>query len=277
MSNTNKEKYIEYLIRLTETNGGNSYYNTDLRSMDVDFKSFCKEKEINFSQVRKIGREKSKHLLLRYFTDEIDGNLTKEDCENLYRLFADPWDNSKLERHEMLASFINLVALKRDLTLKKVLILGAGTGGEYEQLRKICPMTKFLITDISEQALNSFQLKYNGNGSGSSYTLQILDVFCRRSLSSILKSRGKFDLIIASGVYRYAPSKQKKYNSAEFIYKYLLKHDGLFCIVEVSQDPEYDDPFILRRLTPIFTKKTQTNMRINPTQFVFYEKTFELQ
>ena len=237
--------------------------------MDTDFKSFCRSNKIDFKQAKKIGLTKSKVLLIRYFRDQSDGNISKDECDNLYRLLKDPWDNSKLERHKILTSFINSVGLERNLIFRKVLILGAGTGGEYEQLRRIYHSAKFNITDISEQALNSFHLKYNGNGS---YTTQILDTFCIKSLSRFLNSQDKFDLIIASGVYRYAPSRQNKYNSAEFIYKHLLEHNGLFCIAEVSQDPKYDNPFILRRLTPILNKEVQTKMRINPTQFVFYEK-----
>ena len=110
MSNSfNKDKYIKDLIQLTELEGCSSYYNSNLSFMEINFKSFCKSNEINFKQVKKIGFKTSKDLLRKYFTDEIDGNLTKEDCENLYRLFEDPWDNSKLERHELLSSFINSV------------------------------------------------------------------------------------------------------------------------------------------------------------------------
>ena len=269
MSNINKKKCKEPLLRLAEMNSGASYYNTDLRSMDTDFKSFCRSNKIDFKQANEIGINKSKDLLIRYFRDQNDGNISKEECENLYRLLKDPWDNSKLERHKLLASYINLLRLEKDMLFRKILILGAGTGGEYENLRKIYPMVKYIITDISENALKSYKLKYNGN---NSYTTQVLDTFCIKSLSSFSNSHGKFDLIIASGVYRYAPSRQNKYNSAEFIYKNLLEHNGLFCIAEVSQDPEHDDPFILRRLTPILNKEVQTKMRINPTQFVFYEK-----
>ena len=57
------------------------------------------------------------------------------------------------------------------------------------------------------------------------YITQILDIFSKKSLSNFIKLYDKFDLIIASGIYRYAPTKQLKYNSAEFIYKNILKEE----------------------------------------------------
>ncbi len=265
-----KKKYSTSFIKLTEKDI-NSYFYSDLSLMGSNFKYFCKKNNIDYIQAKIIGLDKSKDLLRRYFTDEIDGNLSKQDCENLYTLFEDPWDNSKLERHRLLVSFINTMNNNKKSPFNKILILGAGTGGEYEQLNKFYPKAIFIITDISEKALTSFHLKYNEK---CNYTTHILDIFSNKSLSNFIKLYDKFDLIIASGVYRYAPTKQIKYNSAKFIYKNILKEQGLFCIVEVSQEPKYDDPFILRRIIPIFKRKVQTKMRINPAQFVFYKKNF---
>ncbi len=250
-----------------------SYYNSNLSLMEFNLEAFCQQNNINLENIKEIGEEKSKDLLRRYFTDEIDGNLSKEDCVNLYKLLNDPWDNSKLERHEILASLVYSIGKKNSIKFKKILILGAGTGAEAKQLKSKYPEANIVVTDVCEQALKSFSLKYNEIGE---YHIQVLNIFCINSLSNFIKSYDNFDLIIASGVYRYAPNKTIKHQSAKTIFNYLTEPKGLFCVVEVCQDPKYDDPFVLRKEKPIYTHKTQTRTRINPTQFVIYKKPLTL-
>lgn len=243
------------------------YQKWNLELIDKNFKIFCQKYRIDYKYAKEIGIENSKKILRDYYTDKLDGNLSKEECDHLYSLMDDPWDCSQLIRHKILADLIfNAKANKK---FEKILILGAGLGGEYYHLRKKYPEATFSITDISKNALGCFKLKYKEN---NDFSTHILDAFSGRSLFEFILKHDKFDLVITSGVYRYAPSKPIRRKSAQFLFKHYLKTGGMLCIVEVRQDPKYDNPLLLKRTRPVVDKIIQTKTRINPTHFVFYLK-----
>lgn len=272
VSNNNNFHKINSEKIISKLNNSKKYYqNWNLALMHNDFKSFCEESEINYNYAKHVGVENCKSLLKKYYYDQLDGNLSKQESEFLYRLLKDPWNCSELIRHKIMANIVKIVAQEFKVNIKKILILGAGLGGEYRNLVKIFDNVHYCITDVSESALKSFKLR---NKPSSNLKIRILDIFDRYDLMEFSSNFGKFDLVVASGVYRYGSSDYKRHQSAEFIYSNFLKPNGLFCIVEVRQDPAIDNPILLRKkgIQPIVNKKFKTKTRINPTHLVIYQK-----
>ena len=135
--------------KLTEnTCDDTKYYCMDLKLMESDFREFCKTYMIDYQAALKIGIQQSKILLKRYRNDELDGSVSKYECENLYKLVKDPWGCSKLVRHQILTEIIARESSKLNLNIKKILIIGGGLGGEFRCLTQYFPHAVYYITDI---------------------------------------------------------------------------------------------------------------------------------
>ncbi len=249
------------------------YYKMNLNLLKIDFKEFCRKYSINYKMALKIGIKKSKKLVIKYRNDELDGNLSKNECEDLYKLVKDPWGCSKLIRHKIFSEIIFEQKSKYKLNLKRILILGGGVGGEFHYLKDIFPNAEFFITDISKEALKNLKKKLE-LVEAKLYSVKFveLDIFSEKILSNFLSQYSNFDLIVASGVFRYGKDYKTRYNSANFIFNNILNYNGIFSVIEVRQDPKHDSPYVLTRIEPFYDNKMQTKNRVNPTHFILYQK-----
>ena len=251
------------------TRGSHHYYEVDLHAMRGDFKSFARRHGIDYEFAKEAGLDTCLAFLERYYNDEIDGNMTPEECDMLYSLIEDPWDCSRLQRHRVLARVASQVAREGRSRINDVLILGAGIGGEYKALARLFPTARYTVTDVSTKALASFRRRFQ---SRSVHDIARLDVFSIEALQQFTGDHGEgFDLIVASGLFRYAPDRSSRRRSASHVYSHLLRPGGLFLVAEVRQDPAHDDPRLLSRTTA-FNESFRTSTRKNPTQVVVYRR-----
>jgi len=253
---------------LSNQKNPSDYVDWDEKLMKKSFSDFCRKYQVNYDYAQKMGIENAFDLLVRYKYDRLDQNMKKEDCENLYRLIKDPWGCSKLDRHFIMAQLIQKIIFDKNKKINRILIVGAGIGGEFQQMSRFIPDANYVITDISQAALDSFKERFHEK---RNYTLLVLDIFNRNALEDFVSNNGTFDLVIASGVYRYAPNNEIQKYSAKYIYDSFLNAKGLLSITEVRQNTDSDNPILLD-ITPCINTQIKTKTRINPTHFVVYEK-----
>jgi len=139
--------------------------------------------------------------------------------------------------------------------IDRILIIGDRISLSYNQLLELFPNSQFFIANKSKNILKSFKLNCKEH---RNYSIQVIDIFDGLSLFNFALKYGKFDIIIVSGLYTYKINKKKLRYSAKFLYKHLVQFDGIFCIVNLTQDLKINKSPILENEHPIISQTIDT-------------------
>ncbi|MBN1800036.1 MAG: hypothetical protein JW891_00930 [Candidatus Lokiarchaeota archaeon] len=241
----------------------------DLNAWNFNFQQFCEKHQLNFDRIQKLGIEKSKEILLKYFRININTDLTENEWNDLYYLMDLDGKWIDFRKQDILIKLLNSTYGKKIKNITKILVLGTDLNCEFIRLRKTYPKANFIVVDFKEDLVKKFSEKY---AKSFDFSVDKLDLFNGRNLNDFALKHGKFDLIIVSKMYRFAPNNKLRYASVKFVYKHLLAYNGLFCVLESKSYSEYYNPVLLKKPKPMLNKTIKTSTKDHPIQFVIYTK-----
>ncbi|TFG27072.1 MAG: hypothetical protein EU532_08345 [Promethearchaeota archaeon] len=202
-------------------------------------------------------------------------SLSKKRNVN-YKQNVKKFDNNKyvFRNQEDFDEFLKTLNRKTKRNIDKILVLGGNFLKDFENFLRIFPKSLFFITNISKPDLSLMEGTYKKHPNFKTY---VLDAFDGASLLEFLLRHGKFDLIIASRLEIYSPTKKKLLHFFRFIYHHFLKKDGIFCMIFNDKELFLNSKEILKKKNPQMTHIINPKGEENSIHILFYIKEIDLQ